>query len=450
MESLWQKQTGKINVKDVESPSELQNKTWDVIVVGAGMAGILIAYFLQKRGKEVLILEAAEVASGQTKGTTAKITSQHDLKYSKLVKQIGRKQAELYAKANEKVIEEYEILIREQGIECDFKKAPAYLYTEQQKKVLINEADAAKALGINAFFTTKTELPFVVTGAVCFQNQAQFSPLEFIKHLAPQLHILERTKVMSIKKHKVYTNNSIYQAKKIVVATHYPMKNVPGFYWIRQHQERSYVLALTGCEKMEGMYKGIDTNGLSFRQAGECLLLGGGSHRTGKMKPGGAYEFLERAKEKYFPNAEIVARWSAQDCMTHDGIPFIGKYSIFTPNLYVATGFQKWGMSSSMVAAMILRDELCGIKSPYRKIFSPQRLNVRAGFRDFIIDVGESALGLTKGILHLKGPKCAHMGCESVWNSDEHSWDCPCHGSRFEADGKILDNPSKKCIQAKK
>lgn len=130
--------------------------------------------------------------------------------------------------------------------------------------------------------------------------------------------------------------------------------------------------------------------------------------------------------------------------MPHDGIPFIGKYSIFTPNLYVATGFQKWGMTSSMVAAMILRDELCGEKNPYSEVFRPQRLNIRAGIRKFLVDVGTSVMGLSKGIFHRKGPRCPHMGCELVWNPDEHSWDCPCHGSRFEEDGRLIDNPAKK------
>ena len=447
MESLWRKQTGMI--KSSEAFSEELDKTWEVIVIGAGMAGLLTAYYLKQAGKDVLVLEAGEIASGQTGRTTAKITSQHDLKYSKLIKQVGRKKAELYARANEAAIAGYEKLIQEENIDCQFERTDAYLYTLQSENALTEEAWAARELGIDAFLTKETELPFEVKGALCFRNQAQFSPLEFAKYLAGRLQILEHTKVMRIKGKSVFTIDRIFKADKIVVATHYPMKNVPGFYFLRQHQERSYVLALSGCKKMQGMYIGIEENGLSFRQAGDFLLLGGGGHRTGKMKPGGAYAFLECAKEKYFPEAEEVARWSAQDSMPHDGIPFIGKYSIFTPNLYVATGFQKWGMSTSMVAAMILRDELCGVKSPYREVFSPQRLHVRAGFRDFIIDAGESVLGLARGVLHLKGPRCSHMGCELVWNPDEHSWDCPCHGSRYKKDGELLDNPSTKSLRTK-
>lgn len=446
MESIWREQTKKIVAKTNIDKDKNDSIHWDVIVVGAGMAGLLIAYYLQEQGKQVLVLEASEIASGQTERTTAKITSQHDVKYSKLIKKVGVKKAKLYARANEEAISEYERLIQTLGIECDFKRLSSYLYTQQDKKVLWEEAQAATYLGIHASFEREANLPFPVTGVTCFHNQAQFSPLEFVKQIAAKLKIWEHKKVIKIKGKQVFTQDKVLTAEKIVVATHYPIRNVPGFYFLRQHQERIYVLALSGCGKIEGMYKGIDKDGISLRQAGEYVLLGGSAHRTGKNK-GGAYTFLEKKAEEYYPGCKVEARWSAQDCMPHDGIPFIGKYSIFTPNLYVATGFQKWGMTSSMVAAMILKEELCGRKSPYSLVFRPQRLNIRAGMKDFLKDVGESVIGLTKGIFHMKGPRCPHMGCELVWNPDEHSWDCPCHGSRFEEDGKLRDNPAKKSIQ---
>lgn len=447
MKSLWKEQTKEIVAKSDIDTDGNDSIHWDVIVVGAGMAGLLIAYYLQEQGKQVLILEAAKIASGQTERTTAKITSQHDLKYCKLIRKVGVKKAKLYARANEQAISEYERLIQKLGIECDFKRVSSYLYTQQDKKVLWEEAQAAIYLGIDASFERELDLPFHITGAVCFRNQAQFLPLEFVKQISAKLKICQHTKVIKIKGKQVFTQDKMLIADKIVVATHYPIRNVPGFYFLRQHQERSYVLALSGCGKIEGMYKGIDRDGISLRQAGEYVLLGGSSHRTGKNKTGGAYTFLKKKAKEYFPGCKIEAMWSAQDCMPHDGIPFIGKYSIFTPHLYVATGFQKWGMTSSMVAAMILKEELCGRKSPYSVVFSPQRLNIRAGIKDFLKDVGESVMGLTKGIFHMKGPRCPHMGCELVWNPDEHSWDCPCHGSRFEEDGRLRDNPAKKSIQ---
>ncbi len=418
-------------------------ESWDVIVVGAGMAGLLSAYYLQEAGKKVLVLEADKVASGQTGRTTAKITSQHGLKYSKLIKAVGARKAKLYAQANEAAIREYEKLIRKNGIECQFERVPACLYSMRKEEELRKEAEAATKLGIDAFFTKHTELPFAVAGAVCFPNQAQFEPLAFVEAIAAKLTIKEETRVLTIKGNRVITRDGEFTASDIVAATHYPLLNVPGFYFLRQHQERSYVLALSGCEKLSEMYYGIDKDGLSFRQMGDNLLLGGSGHRTGQSGKE-AFERLKGAAKTYFPDCQIVNQWAAQDCMPHDGIPFIGKYSIFTPNLYVATGFQKWGMTSSMVAALVLRDEICGNENDYRKLFSPQRMNIGASFKNLILDVGISVKGLARGWTHTKKRRCPHMGCELVWNPDEKSWDCPCHGSRFDESGALLDNPAKR------
>ncbi len=450
MESLWRKQVKNLsfNTNAERTIPTSEDLHYDVLVIGAGMAGLLTAYYLKKQGKKVIILEADKVASGQTGKTTAKITSQHGLKYSKLIKKIGKEKAGLYARANEEAICEYERLINEKGIDCGFERVPAFLYSQKEDNSLKEEAKAAVRLGIDAFFTLETQLPFPVTGAVCFKNQAQFSPLEFVNHIASELEILENTKVTKVKGNRVITKDKIFFAKKIVVTTHYPILNVPGFYFLRQHQERSYVLALSGCKKIDGMYYGIGEDGLSFRQAGEYLLLGGGSHRTGENVCGGKYKMLSDAAKQLFPDSKEEMRWSAQDCMPHDGLAFIGKYSVFTPHLFVATGFQKWGMSSSMIAAMILRDEICEIKNPYAKLFSPQRINICAAAPGLFHDIGISVKGLIKGWIlppKRKGApfRCSHMGCALTWNPDEESWDCPCHGSRYDKYGKLIDNPAK-------
>ena len=478
MESLWRKQCGEITSEQQTVQQASKESHRDVIVIGAGMAGLLIAYYLKEQGKNVLVLEANKIASGQTERTTAKITSQHGLKYSELIKKVGVKKARLYAQANEAAIREYEMLIKSQGIECQFQRVPAYLYTLQEKSMLREEAEAASSLGIDAFLTKETELPFAVAEAVCFRNQAQFDPLALVRHISSELEIREHTKVIAIRGHKVITQDEVMTADKIVMATHYPVLNVPGFYFVRLHQERSYVLALSGCDKIKGMYYGVDQGGLSFRQAGEYMLLGGSSCRTGENDKGTAYDSLVKAAQKLYPDSKEETRWAAQDCMPHDGIPFIGRYSIFTPHLYVATGFQKWGMTSSMIAAMILRDAVCGNSNPYERLFSPQRVNLRASMGNLMHDVGMSVKGLSKGTfhrpskgigslacghggivtidgrkfacyrdeegkLHKISARCPHLGCELSWNPDEKSWDCPCHGSRFDVDGKLLDNPSK-------
>lgn len=450
MESLWRKQTGKIEPGKNIPQDSIRESHWDVVVVGAGMTGILTAYYLKKQGKRVLVVEAKTIASGQTERTTAKITSQHGLKYARLIQTAGEEKAKLYAMANEQAIAQYARLIKDKKIDCQFERTDAYLYSTNLLYVLKEEVKAAERLGIHAEFVAETELPFEVKGAVRFEDQAQFSPLEFVKKLAEELDILEHTMVTEIKDNWVITNRGILTADDIVVAAHYPIRNVPGFYFLRQHQERSYVLALKGAKPIKNMYYGIDEDGLSFRQAGEYLLLGGSGHRTGhaygrkggsKKVCGGAYEHLEKAAQQFFPEAKVITRWSAQDCMPHDGIPFIGKYSVFTPHLYVATGFQKWGMTTSMAAARLLCDEICEKENPYRGLFSPQRLLIRAGSADFIKDVGISAANLTKGLFSKK--RCSHMGCALSWNPDTQSWDCPCHGSRYDKEGQLLDNPAK-------
>ena len=445
MESLWKMQTK--DIKAGELPERPDRVTWDVIVVGAGMAGLLIAYFLQKKGKKVLVLEADTICSGQTAGTTAKITSQHGIKYCSLIKTVGRENARCYARANELAIREYEKLVRELKIDCQFQKAAAYLYTTQDETLLEKEREAALSLGIDVISDYEEELPFAVKGMIGFPGQASFSPLEFAKRIAGELTILEHSPVVEVKEHLVATERGMYTAEKIVIATHYPIVDFPGFYFLRQHQSRSYVLALSGCKEINGMYLGVDGDALSFRQAGEYLLFGGASHRTGAKSACGAYEYLERKAREYYPECKIEARWSAQDCMPHDGIPFIGQYSVYTPNIYVATGFQKWGMTTSMVAAMILQDEVCGNHSPYGRVFAPQRFHLRASFCNMMVDAGVSVKNLFLGLFCR--PRCTHLGCKLEWNPEEKSWDCPCHGSRFAGNGEVLAGPAAEELEEK-
>lgn len=460
MESIWSKTTQVPRGKEPDGEIYVEN-----VVIGAGMAGILTAYMLKKKGEDVIVIEADRIAGGQTKNTTAKITAQHDLIYHEMIKKAGFKRAERYAEANMAAVKEYEKIIRAERISCHFEKLPSYLYTTEEtgKEKLQREAEAANALGIDSYYIEENEineineLPFKVAGAVCFENQAQFHPLEFIKALSEKLNIYENARVMSVHGHVITTDKGIVTAENIIFATHYPLANVPGFYFIRQHQERSYVLALEGNkvpQKLSGMYYGIDKDGLSFRSADGRLLLGGGSHRTGKKVKNcekAGYSYLRKQAEQYYPDAEETAFWAAQDCIPHDRIPFIGRYSVFRPYWYVATGFKKWGMTSSMIGAMIISDMICGRNNPYEKTFSPQRLMLRMGIKNFCVDVGESVAGLVKGFFGNKQERCSHMGCHLEWNEEEKTWDCPCHGSRFEKNGELIDNPAKysKCDEKK-
>lgn len=446
MRSLWE---AEVKIPGRKAAEGLYHR--DVVVIGAGMTGILTAWQLQKAGKKVAVLEADRIAGGQTGRTTAKITSQHGVIYSRLLEEIGYSRARLYAEANRRAIEEFERIIAEQKIDCDFQRLPAFLYSTGNMEMLRKEADAAVRLGIQARLTSVPELPFHTVGAVCFENQAQFHPLKFIRALAEQLEIYEQSPVTDVRDGLVCTDRARFLVNQVVYATHYPIRNVPGFYFLRQHQERSYVVALKGASALRGMYFSADADGLSLRWAGDTLLLGGNAHRTGKNRQGGAYGSLKAAACKYFPNAKVTAAWSAQDCMPHDGVPFIGRFSMLYDNWYVATGYQKWGMTSSMVAALLLTDLIMGRKNRWEKVFTPKRLRLQAGFANFMADMAESVTGLTKGFLFpwekRTCARCTHLGCKLTWNPDDKSWDCPCHGSRYDKDGRLLDDPAQRNLK---
>lgn len=474
MESIWTK-TCTIPKRE---PLQKDIET-EVAVIGAGLAGILTAYQLQQAGKQVLLLEADRIASGQTKHTTAKITSQHGLIYARLRRTQGEDKARQYAMANEAAIAAYRCIIEEKGIPCDFQEVPAYIYS-QDRDALLEEAEAAAALGIRASFRSHVALPCGDFSALRFDGQAQFHPLKFIKHLAEGLTIYEKTPVQTVEEHTLHTPKGIVTAEDIVFATHYPFVNFPGLYFARMHQERSYVLALENAPFPEGMFIGSGEITDSFRIYGKYVLLGGEGHRTGENRQGGRYDALRQRAKELFPQSQEAAHWSAQDCIPADGIPYIGHYAASTPHWYVATGFQKWGMTSSMVAALLIRDSICGKENPYAAVFDPQRFSAEAAegiacegrqavktfakrlFRlpeatakalplghGGVVELDGQKLGVYKeenGTLHLVDIRCPHLGCQLEWNPDEKSWDCPCHGSRFDFRGNCITGPAQEGI----
>lgn len=441
MQSIWMAET---KIREREAlPGDLET---EALVIGAGLAGILTAYYLQQAGVRAVVLEADRIGSGQTKNTTAKITSQHGLIYSRLVRIFGSRSAEQYARANEKAIEEYERLIREKGIDCDFVKCPACLYSCTSEKVLKKEAETAGQLGIAASFEKDCELPFPVAGVVRYEGQARFQPLKFLKALAEEVEVYEQTKVLKVEGRRAETARGAVTAEHIVFAAHYPFINVPGYYFARMYQERSYVAALEGAPLPEEMYLGIDRSGLSFRSQGEILLFGGGGHRSGHNRQGGQYEMLRDLARVFYPGSREICRWSAQDCMTLDGIPYIGRFSRSRPQWYVAAGFGKWGMTSAMVSARILTDLITGRDCREGDVFSPQRPFTAYAAKTLMLQGGHTVKGLAKHLLPAgKGkviPNCPHMGCRLEWNPEEGSYDCPCHGSRFDGEGHLIEGPA--------
>ncbi len=425
MKSIWSEEAL------IPFPQLRTNVKTDVLIIGGGMAGLLCAYQLQNAGVSCILAEASRVAGGITKDTTAKVTAQHGLCYSRLASLFGNRTAGIYLEANARALTQLRSLCSR--IDCDWQNKDNYIYSLSDRKKLEKELRVLEDLNYPAQWAENLPLPFPTIGAVTFPNQGEFHPLKFLSAIVPLLTIYEHTPVRQLVKNKAITDFGSITAEKILVATHFPFLNKHGSYFMKLYQQRSYVIALENAQPTEGMYLDEAENGLSFRSYRSSLLLGGGGHRTGK--PGGGWAELEAKARQLYPHAKITHRWATQDCMTLDGIPYIGQYSPGTPNLYVATGFNKWGMTSSMVAAQLLQDLILEKENPYTEVFSPSRSILHP-------QLGINLMESTKNLLSISPRRCPHLGCALKWNPREHSWDCPCHGSRFTEGGKLIDNPA--------
>ncbi len=426
MESVWERGAPKERFRALEG-----SKSTDVLIAGGGIAGILCAYKLKQAGVDCILTEAKEICGGITKNTTAKITLGHGLMYDKMIKRFGEDRARLYAEAQVRALGEYARLCAD--IDCGYETRDNYVYSVNDRKKIENEITAFDRIGIRAEFSDALELPIKTAGAVRVKDQAQFDPLRFLKAISKDLPIYERTKIKEFKPDKAVTGSGTIKYKKLIIATHFPMINKHGLYPLKLYQHRSYVIALKNAQNVNGMYVDEADTGLSFRNYGDLLLLGGGGHRTGKQ--GGCFAELEEFAGKHYKNAETVTKWAAQDCMTLDGIPYIGQYAGSLTNVYVATGFNKWGMSNAMAAADIICDLVREKTNTYADVFSPSRSILRP---QLAVNVWESLAG----ILTPTVPRCPHLGCALKYNSEEHTWDCPCHGSRFSETGELIDNPA--------
>ncbi len=426
MHSLWEE-----TVTPERFPSLNQNVNTDVLIIGGGLCGLLCAHRLHQEGIDYVLVEARRVCSGITKNTTAKITSQHGLIYHKLIRTVGIEKARQYLRANEAALKQYAQLC--QDMDCDFEYRDAYVYSLDNAQKIRQEIEAYKTLGIQPSFCDTLPLPFPVAGAVRLEGQAQFNPLKFAGALSSGLHIYENTQVLELIGRKAVTPNGTIQAKKILVTTHFPFLNKHGLYFLKLYQHRSYVIALKNAPQLEGMYVDEAQKGMSFRNYKDMLLVGGGDHRTGKN--GGNWRELREFAKRYYPQATECGHWATQDCMSLDSIPYIGPYSANTEGLYVATGFHKWGMTSSMASAMLLSDFVQGKENPWSPVFSPSRSILHP---QLAVNAGESMLNL----LTPSTKRCPHLGCALKWNPLERTWDCPCHGSRFTEDGRLIDNPA--------
>ncbi len=426
MNSIWNNDIEKVKFSSLEGDIKT-----DVLIIGGGMCGILCAYMLKEKGVNYVLVEADKICRGITNDTTAKITFQHGLIYDKIINKYGIEKAQLYYRSQKEALEKYKEIAS--GMDVDFESCNSFVYSKNNREKLEKELDALNKIGCSAEFCEKMELPFSTSGAIKTENQASFHPLKFAYSIAKDLNIYEDTKIVELRPYTAITNHGRIFAKKIIVATHFPFINKHGGYFLKMYQHRSYVLALKNAEKIKDMYVDEAMDGLSFRGYKDLLLLGGGSHRTGGK--GGNWTELEAFSKKYYPKSREVARWATQDCMTLDSIPYIGMYSNRTPDFYVATGFNKWGMTSSMVSAMILSDLVTERKNEYADVYSPSR---NIFHMQLAVNVFESVKGLATPTV----PRCPHLGCALKYNKEEHTWDCPCHGSRFDEGGNLINNPA--------
>lgn len=426
MKSLWQESA------DIRHYNTLKgDQKTDVLIIGGGICGLLTAYMLKQKGIDYILLEAGEIANSNTAHTTAKITSQHGLIFAEMSKRFGNEKTRLYIEANQKAIDKFEAL--SQKMNCDFEKRSSFVYSLSNREKLEKEIVSLENVGFDAEFVSDLPLPLETVGAVEFKNQAQFNPIMFLSGISKDLNIYEHSRVLKIDGNTAVCENGKVQADSIIVTTHFPFVDKYGLYFLKMYQSRSYVLALENAPDFKGMYVDECDKGLSFRNYNGVLLLGGYGHRTGKGECG--FNRLRAFANEKFPKAKEICYWAAQDCKTLDDIPYIGRYSALTNNLFVATGFNKWGITSSMVAAEMLCDIISGKKSPYENVFSPSRTILR---KQVLINSVEAV----SGIVGFSKRRCTHLGCKLRWNKYEKTWDCSCHGSRFDNSGNIIDGPA--------
>ncbi|MBR7122442.1 MAG: FAD-dependent oxidoreductase [Oscillospiraceae bacterium] len=428
MQSVWQDTKRKRRY-----PIYQGQKRTQVLVIGGGMAGILCAYNLQKQGKQVLLVEAERIGGGITGKTTAVLTAQHDFLYTDMAEKFGKETAQAYLRGNLAAVREFSELSLQYP--CDYEEIPSVQFTVTDTDRLKAEVQTVKELGFSAEYMENPRLPVAAAAAVKYPAMAQFHPLKFIYGIAEELEIYEQSRVLQLEGTTALLEGGTICAEQVVVTTHFPFINRYGWYFTKLYQNRSYVLALENAPNPGATLAELEGQGIYMRPYGDLLLLGGGDHRTGKN--GGGFDFLRDYAKKHFPEAKEKYAWANQDCMSLDGLPYVGAYSPNLPDVYVAAGFNAWGMTNSMVSAKIITDQILGRSNPLSKAFQPNRSVVH---KQLFSNLGTTLADYVSPTVK----RCPHLGCALKWNKLEHSWDCPCHGSRFDEDGALLDTPAQK------
>lgn len=486
--------------EETDYPTLEKDEIADVCVIGGGIVGAVTAYLLTNKGLNVIVLEKDKICMGVTANSTAKLTSQHGLFYKYLEKEYGLNFAKSYLESNEQGIQLAEEIIKKENINCDFEKKDAYVFATNISEIekVKQEIDILNKIGFNAEYIENIKIPAEnVIGSIKFKNQAQFNARKYTIQLFDRISqnrgkIFENSKVEKIEKigekYAIRSGRNKVIAKNVVISTHYPIKNFPGIYFSKMYQDKTYAIAVDIGEEeneniIDGMYIQSCEPVISFRTAkynGKNLLIVAGSgHKTGQtnVKIEDNFINLENYVKKYYPKAKVMFKWSTEDCVTLDKIPYIGKFSNFLPNIYVATGFKKWGMSTAHVAAKIISDLILKKESKYANIYTATRLEPIRNIKEFgnilkestnslflnkikpayaiyddiklgeggVVDINGKKVGIYKrddGKVFAVKPNCGHLGCLVSWNNLEKTWDCPCHGSRYDYMGNIITEPT--------
>ena len=469
------------------------DRSFDVAVVGGGITGLTTALLLARAGRSVCVLEQAAVAAGTSGHTTAKVTSQHHLTYARLRRSHGREGAATYGAAMEAVKELVASLAGE-GIDCDLRRRPAYVFgTRPGERVLVDrEAHAAIEAGLPATVTEDVPLPFPTTGGLRFDNQVELHVRKYLLGLVDRLlaaggEIFDHTRALGVSESgehcEVATGSGRVRANEVVVATLLPFLD-RGLYFARAHAQRSYVLTarVTG-GLPDAMLISAAPPTRSVRSVPydgtELLMLGGEGHHVGSTKAGpDRYERLAAYASEHWNVVSFEHRWSSQDYLPDDGVPFIGRLNLLSRRIHVATGLKKWGMTAGTLAGRLIADAIQGTPNDWAPMFSSTRVKPVAASRRFLTENGRVGLRMVAdrvlapglrdierlaagegGIVTSNGHKvagyrdetgglwavstrCTHLGCQVTWNDAEHTWDCPCHGSRFRTDGSVIEGPA--------
>ena len=477
------------------APDELDA---DVAVLGGGIAGLNAAAALLDQGRTVVVVEAARILEGVTGNTTAKVTASHGQIYGHLEQKFGAEQARLYADSQQAAIEHVARVVETEGVDCDFVRTESYIYSEDpaETEALEKEVEAATRAGLPVSLVNDTPLPYDVAAAIRYENQARFHPRKYLLHVAESIvrrggTILEETVALDVDEGDpcvVTTSRGVIRARDVVVATHIPFLD-RGLFFARQFPMRDYVVAGRLDTPLDGMYLSTEspTHSIRVTEDGDGLLLivGGEGHTTGREEDGDRrYERLADWTRERFGVTEVTHRWSTQDYTSLDRVPYVGRFHAGAKRLWVATAFGAWGMTNGVMSGLLLADLITGRENPWADLYDPARVgppttsvpkfvkeNVAVakhlvggylspgdvGSADELAP-GQAAVirhGLTKhatyrdddGTLHEVSARCTHLGCVVGWNAGERTWDCPCHGSRFDVDGNVLQGPAVKPLE---